>query len=234
MKIGFDNQKYLEMQSQHIRDRIAQFDNKLYLEFGGKLFDDYHASRVLPGFQPDSKLQMLLQLKDQAEIVIVISAEDIENNKVRDDYGITYDMDVLRLIDEFQAVGLYVGSVCLTKYAGQASAELFRKKLAELGIKSYRHYKIVGYPSDIAHIVSDEGMERMNISRQSARLLSSRHRDRVVERWRPACLSFTMNISMELRLDMPSLRHSQSGIFHLSTLLILLMRQRQQTLTMSI
>ena len=159
MKIGFDNQKYLEMQSQHIRDRIAQFDNKLYLEFGGKLFDDYHASRVLPGFEPDSKLQMLLQLKDQAEIVIVISAEDIENNKVRDDYGITYDMDVLRLIDEFQAVGLYVGSVCLTKYAGQASAELFRKKLAELGIKSYRHYKIVGYPSDIAHIVSDEGSQ---------------------------------------------------------------------------
>ena len=157
MRKGFDNDKYLAMQSEHIRERIQQFDNKLYLEFGGKLFDDYHASRVLPGFQPDSKLQMLLQLKDQAEIVIVISAEDIENNKVRDDYGITYDMDVLRLIDEFQAVGLYVGSVCLTKYAGQASAELFRKKLAELGIKSYRHYKIVGYPSDIAHIVSDEG-----------------------------------------------------------------------------
>lgn len=157
MKIGFDNQKYLEMQSQHIRERISKFDNKLYLEFGGKLFDDYHASRVLPGFQPDSKLQMLLQLKEQAEIVIVISAEDIENNKVRSDYGITYDMDVLRLIDEFQAIGLYVGSVCLTKYAGQASAELFRKKLAELGIKSYRHYKIAGYPSDIAHIVSDDG-----------------------------------------------------------------------------
>ncbi len=157
MKIGFDNQKYLEMQSQHIRERISKFDNKLYLEFGGKLFDDYHASRVLPGFEPDSKLQMLLQLKEQAEIVIVISAEDIENNKVRSDYGITYDMDVLRLIDEFQAIGLYVGSVCLTKYAGQASAELFRKKLAELGIKSYRHYKISGYPSDITHIVSDEG-----------------------------------------------------------------------------
>ena len=109
MKIGFDNDKYLKMQSEHIRERINQFGNKLYLEFGGKLFDDYHASRVLPGFQPDSKLQMLLQLKDQAEIVIVISAEEIENNKVRDDYGITYDMDVLRLIDEFQAVGLYVG-----------------------------------------------------------------------------------------------------------------------------
>ncbi len=157
MKIGFDNNKYLKMQSEHIRERIAQFDNKLYLEFGGKLFDDYHASRVLPGFEPDSKLQMLLQLKEQAEIVIVISAEDIESNKVRSDYGITYDMDVLRLIDEFQAVGLYVGSVCLTKYAGQAGADLFQKKLSLLGIKSYRHYKIAGYPSDVAHIVSDEG-----------------------------------------------------------------------------
>lgn len=157
MKIGFDNNKYLKMQSEHIKERIAQFDNKLYLEFGGKLFDDYHASRVLPGFEPDSKLQMLLQLKEQAEIVIVISAEDIESNKVRSDYGITYDMDVLRLIDEFQAVGLYVGSVCLTKYAGQAGADLFQKKLSSLGIKSYRHYKIAGYPSDVAHIVSDEG-----------------------------------------------------------------------------
>ena len=157
MKIGFDNNKYLKMQSEHIKERIAQFDNKLYLEFGGKLFDDYHASRVLPGFEPDSKLQMLLQLKEQAEIVIVISAEDIESNKVRSDYGITYDMDVLRLIDEFQAVGLYVGSVCLTKYAGQAGADLFQKKLSSLGIRSYRHYKIAGYPSDVAHIVSDEG-----------------------------------------------------------------------------
>jgi uncharacterized protein (UPF0371 family) len=157
MKTGFDNAKYLNMQSEHIRERIAKFDNKLYLEFGGKLFDDYHASRVLPGFQPDSKLQMLLQLKEQAEIVVVISAEDIENNKIRGDYGITYDMDVLRLIDEFQAIGLYVGSVCLTKFAGQAAAELFQEKLSSLGIKSYRHYKIPGYPSDVAHIVSDEG-----------------------------------------------------------------------------
>ena len=119
MKIGFDNDKYLKMQSEHIRERIAKFDNKLYLEFGGKLFDDYHASRVLPGFQPDSKLQMLLELKEQAEIVIVISAEDIEGNKIRGDFGITYDMDVLRLIDAFRGVGLYVGSVCITKYAGQ-------------------------------------------------------------------------------------------------------------------
>ena len=145
------------MQSEHIRERIQQFDNKLYLEFGGKLFDDYHASRVLPGFQPDSKLQMLLQLKDQAEVVIVISAEDIESNKVRGDYGITYDLDVLRLIDEFQEAGLYVGSVCITKFSGQPMAEQFQKRLASLGIKSYRHYKISGYPHDVAHIVSDEG-----------------------------------------------------------------------------
>ncbi len=157
MKVGFDNEKYLKMQSEHIRDRIAKFDNKLYLEFGGKLFDDYHASRVLPGFKPDSKLQMLLQLKDQAEIVIVVSAEDIESGKVRGDYGITYDMDTLRLIDAFKGVGLYVGSVCLTKYAAQPQAENFERKLADLGIKSYRHYKIQGYPNDVARIVSDEG-----------------------------------------------------------------------------
>lgn len=157
MKIGFDNNKYLSMQSEHIRERIAKFGNKLYLEFGGKLFDDYHASRVLPGFQPDSKLQMLMQLKDQAEIVVVISAEDIESNKVRGDYGITYDLDVLRLIDAFKSYGLYVGSVCLTKFSSQPRAELFEKKLADLGIKSYRHYKIAGYPNDVAKIVSDDG-----------------------------------------------------------------------------
>lgn len=157
MKTGFSNEKYLSMQSEHIRERIRQFGGKLYLEFGGKLFDDFHASRVLPGFQPDSKLQMLLQLREQAEIVIVISAEDIERNKVRGDLGITYDMDVLRLIDSFQEVGLFVGSVCITKFGGQQAAEQFEKRLKELGIRSYRHYKISGYPSDVAKIVSDEG-----------------------------------------------------------------------------
>ena len=157
MKQGFDNNKYLTMQSAHIRERIAQFDNKLYLEFGGKLFDDYHASRVLPGFQPDSKLQMLLQLKDQAEIVVVISAEDIVNNKVRGDYGITYDMDVLRLIDAFQGVGLFVGSVCVTMYTAHPDVENFEAKLNSLGIRTFRHYKIAGYPNDVAHIVSDDG-----------------------------------------------------------------------------
>ena len=157
MRIGFDNEKYLKMQSEHILERIKKFDNKLYLEFGGKLFDDYHASRVLPGFMPDSKLRMLLELKDQAEIVFVISAEDIENNKIRGDLGITYDLDVLRLIDAFRGIGLFVGSVCITKYAGQTAADLFQKRLTELGIRSYHHYKIPGYPSDIETIVSDEG-----------------------------------------------------------------------------
>ena len=157
MKIGFDNDKYLSMQSEHIRERIKKFDNKLYLEFGGKLFDDYHASRVLPGFQPDYKLKMLLQLKDQAEVVIVISAEDIISNKIRGDYGITYDLDVLRLIDAFQEVGLYVGSVCVTKYAAAPEVEAFEKRLNSLGIRTFRHYKIPGYPNDVARIVSDEG-----------------------------------------------------------------------------
>ena len=135
MKIGFDNDRYLAMQSKHIRERIAQFGGKLYLEFGGKLFDDNHASRVLPGFKPDSKLQMLLQLRDDAEIVIVINSDYIEKNKVRGDLGITYDMDVLRLIDAFQSVGLYVGSVVLTRFTAQSNAVKFQKKLESLGMK---------------------------------------------------------------------------------------------------
>ncbi len=157
MKIGFDNEKYLKMQSEHIRERIGKFDNKLYLEFGGKLFDDFHASRVLPGFAADSKLQMLMQLADQAEIVMVVSADDIEKNKIREDLGITYDLDVIRLVDEFRSRGLYVGSVVLTKYAEQRSAILFRKRLENLGIKVYHHYMIPGYPTNIPLIVSEEG-----------------------------------------------------------------------------
>lgn len=157
MKIGFDNEKYLKMQSEHIRERIGQFDDKLYLEFGGKLFDDYHASRVLPGFAPDSKLHLLKQLSDQAEIVIVISAKDIEKNKVRGDLGITYDLDVLRLLDSFRNNGLFVGSITITQYSGQESALLFKRKLEKLGIRTYIHYNIPGYPSNISHIVSDEG-----------------------------------------------------------------------------
>ena len=157
MKKGFDNDKYLKIQSEHIKERIEKFGDKLYLEFGGKLFDDYHASRVLPGFEPDSKLKMLMTLADVAEIVIVISAVDIEKNKVRGDLGITYDMDVLRLREEFTKRGLMVGSVVITHYAGQPSADIFKSKLEKLNIKTYLHYIIKGYPSNVALINSDEG-----------------------------------------------------------------------------
>jgi len=157
MKIGFDNEKYLKIQSEHIKERIAQFGEKLYLEFGGKLFDDYHASRVLPGFEPDSKLKMLMQLSDMAEIVIVISAADIEKNKVRGDLGITYDVDVERLIGEFEKKGLYVGSVVITKFSGQSGAVQFKEKLEKKGVKVYQHYNIEGYPSNIPLIVSKDG-----------------------------------------------------------------------------
>ncbi len=157
MKYGFDNEKYLKIQSEHIKDRIAQFGNKLYMEFGGKLFDDFHASRVLPGFQPDSKLKMLMQLKDEAEIVIVISAVDIEKNKVRSDLGITYDEDVLRLRDEFQSRGLLVNSVVITHYRGQEGAIAYRERLERLGITTYYHHTIEGYPENVALIDSDEG-----------------------------------------------------------------------------
>lgn len=157
MKYGFDNDKYLKIQSEHIKERIAQFGNKLYLELGGKLFDDHHASRVLPGFEPDSKLRMLTHLQDHAEIVIVISALDIEKNKVRQDLGITYDMDVLRLRDEFQKRGFMVSSVVITHYNGQISADAFRSRLERLGITTYYHYTIEGYPNNVGLIASDEG-----------------------------------------------------------------------------
>lgn len=160
MKIGFDNDKYIRIQSEHIRERIAQFGGKLYLELGGKLFDDHHASRILPGFLPDSKLQMLTELRDQLEIVIVISAQDIERNKVRQDLGITYDEDVLRLRDAFIGKGFMVGSVVITHYTGQRSADTYRKRLETLGIRCYYHYLIDGYPTNVELIDSDEGFGR--------------------------------------------------------------------------
>lgn len=160
MKHGFDNEKYLKIQSEHIMERIAQFGNKLYLELGGKLFDDHHASRVLPGFQPDSKLRMLSKLSDQAEIVIVISALDIEKNKVRGDLGITYDEDVLRLREAFQERGFLVSSVVITHYNGQSSADAFRAKLERMGITAYYHYTIEGYPTNVDLIASDNGFGR--------------------------------------------------------------------------
>ena len=157
---GFDNEKYVKLQSQNIRDRIAKFGGKLYLEFGGKLFDDYHASRVLPGFAPDSKVKMLLEMKDEAEIVIAISADDIERSKRRGDLGITYDDDTLRLIDAFRGIGLYVGSVVITHYRGQPIADKFMARLAALGIKTYKHYIIPDYPANVPLIVSEDGFGR--------------------------------------------------------------------------
>ena len=171
MKIGFDNEKYLKMQSEHIRSRINEFDNKLYLEFGGKLFDDYHASRVLPGFAPDSKLRLLKELSDQAEIVIAISAKDIEKNKIRGDLGITYDTDVLRLIETYRNQGLYVGSVAITQFSGQESAVLFKNRLEKLNIPVYLHYVIPGYPSNVPLIISEEGYGKNDYIRTSRPLV---------------------------------------------------------------
>ena len=211
MKIGFDNNKYLETQSQHIRDRIAKFGDKLYLEFGGKLFDDYHASRVLPGFKPDSKLQMLMQLKDEAEIVIVINADDIEKNKVRGDLGITYDLDVLRLIDVFRSRGLLVNSVVLTRFADQPTAVKFENRLTGNGIHVYHHYSIPNYPTDIDLIVSDEGYGRNDYVETTRRLVVITAPGPARARWRSVSRSSITSTSTASRQAMPSLRPSRSG-----------------------
>lgn len=171
MRFGYDNEKYIRTQSAHIRERISQFGGKLYLEFGGKLYDDNHASRVLPGFQPDSKLQMLLQIKEQVEMVIVINADDIEKNKIRGDLGITYDRDVLRLIDVFRSFGLYVSSVVLTRFAEQSMARAFQSRLEAMDIRVYHHYEIPGYPYNIAQIVSDEGYGKNDFIETSRELV---------------------------------------------------------------
>ena len=171
MRLGYDNDKYIRTQSAHIRERIGQFGGKLYLEFGGKLYDDNHASRVLPGFQPDSKLQMLLQIKEQVEMVIVINADDIEKNKIRGDLGITYDRDVIRLIDVFRGFGLYVSSVVLTRFAGQSMAKAFQSRLEAMDIKVYHHYEIPGYPYNISQIVSDEGYGKNDFIETSRELV---------------------------------------------------------------
>ena len=170
-RIGFDNEKYVKLQSENIKKRIDQFGGKLYLEFGGKLFDDYHAARVLPGFSPDSKVRMLMEMKDDAEIVVVISANDIERNKVRGDLGITYDLDLLRLVDAFRASGLYVGSVVITHYSAQPAAEQFQSRLEKLGLKVYRHYIIPDYPANIPLIVSEQGYGKNDYIETERRLI---------------------------------------------------------------
>lgn len=184
MKIGFDNEKYLKIQSEHIKERISQFDGKLYLELGGKLFDDHHASRVLPGFQPDSKLRMFQKISDSIEIVIVISAADIEKNKKRADLGITYDEDVLRLRGEFQNRGFMVGSVVITHYNGQPAAIAFKQRLEREGIKTYCHYLIEGYPHNVSLIALTRASVRTIMLKQSVRWLLLLRRGLAAVRWR--------------------------------------------------
>lgn len=213
MKYGFDNDKYITKQSEHIKERIAQFGNKLYLELGGKLFDDHHASRVLPGFQPDSKLRMLQQLSGAAEIVIVISAEDIVKNKVRADLGITYDEDVLRLRAEFQNRGFVVGSVVITHYNGQRAADDYRNRLKRIGVTSYVHHLIDGYPHNVDLIASDEGFGKNDYVETSRPLVIVTAPGPAPVKWRYAFLSCTMSISAASPPAMPSLRLSRFGIF---------------------
>ena len=217
MKIGFSNEQYLETQSNMIRERINKFGGKLYLEFGGKLFDDYHASRVLPGFQPDSKLRMLLQLRDQTEIIIAISATDIENNKVRGDLGITYDTDVLRLMNEFRDCGLYVGSVVITHFTGQDGAVLFKNHLEQYGVRVYLHYMIKGYPHNVPLIVSDEGYGKNDYIETSRPLV-------IVTAPGPGSGKLATCL-----WDMRNSRHSRFGIFRSSMRSTSHMKRRQQT-----
>ena len=217
MQIGFDNDKYIALQAERIRGRIEQFGGKLYLEFGGKLFDDYHAARVLPGFEPDTKIRMLQSMVDDVEIVIAINANDIESNKRRGDIGITYDEEVLRLMDAFRGMGFYVGSVVVTHFAGQPGAKAFRNRLASMGIRSYKHYPIAGYPYDIDHIVSDEGFGRNEYVETSRPLSWSPRRAPAAVRWRPASPSSTTSTSAGSPPATPSTRRSRSGTSRSST-----------------
>ena len=210
---GFDNDKYLKLQSQKIKERISLFGERLYLEFGGKLFDDFHASRVLPGFAPDSKIKMLIELKDEAEIIIAINSADIEKNKVRGDLGITYDLDVLRLIDAFRGYGLYVGSVVMTRYRSTPIADAFKQKLEKLGIKVYKHYAIDGYPHNIPMISPRTDLEKMNMPRLHALSLWLQLPVPDPERWQPVFRRYIMRAKWVENRDMQSLRPSRFGIF---------------------
>ena len=215
-KTGFDNAKYIKMQSEQIKKRISQFGGKLYLEFGGKLFDDTHAARVLPGFEPDSKLKMLLELKDQAEIVIAVSAGALESSKRRGDLGITYDMEVLRLIDMFRSVGLYVGSVVITQYNGQQAADKLKTQLEAHDVKVFKHYIIDGYPFNVQHIVSAEGYGKNDYIETEWWILSEMYKKAV--KWRHASLSSIMSMSAESTRAMRNLKRFRYGICRSSIL----------------
>ena len=211
MKIGFDNDKYVRIQSEHIRERISQFGGKLYMELGGKLFDDHHASRVLPGFKPDSKLCMLQQLSDNIEIVIVISAEDIEANKTRADLGITYDEDVLRLREAFMGRGFMVGSVVITHYTNQRAADTFRQRLERMGIKTYIHYLIEGYPHNVALIASDEGFGKNDFVETERPLVVVTAQAPAAARWPCASANSTARTSAACMPATPNSRPSPCG-----------------------
>lgn len=191
-KQAFSSEKYLNLQRDHIIERINQFDGKLYLEFGGKMLEDFHAARVLPGYEPDNKIKLLQELRDQVEIVIAINANNIEHSKARGDLGISYDQEVLRLIDKFNELGIFVGSVVITQYAGQAAADAFRKQLDKSGIASYLHYPIKGYPTDMDHIISPEGMGKMTTSRLAAIWSLWQLLDLVLVSWQLVCPICTM------------------------------------------
>lgn len=212
VKKGFDNDKYLSLQSEQIRSRIDEFGGKLYLEFGGKIFDDYHASRVLPGFLPDSKMKMLIELKDEAEMIIAINANDIEKSKVRGDIGITYDLDVLRLIDIYSSFGLVVRSVVLTQYNSQPLAKAFSEKLNSLGIDVYRHYAIDNYPTDVKLVVSDDGYGKNDFIKTEKSLVVVTAPGPGSGKWLFACLSYIMRTSTELRRDTQNSRLFPFGI----------------------
>ena len=215
MRQGFDNDKYNALQTEKILERINDFGGKLYLEFGGKLFDDYHASRVLPGFAPDSKINMLMQLKDQAEIVIVVSAAAIEQNKMRADLGITYDMDALRLMDAFRERGLYVGSIVITQYASQPAADLFIKRLTNLGIRVFKHYIIPGYPTNTKLILSPDGYGKNEYIETERELVVVTAPGPGSGKWQPVCPSCIRTASADANPDTRNTKPSPSGIFPL-------------------
>ncbi len=211
---AFDSEKYLNLQRDHIIERINQFDGKLYLEFGGKMLEDFHAARVLPGYEPDNKIKLLQELKEQVEIVIAINANNIEHSKARGDLGISYDQEVFRLIDTFKDLNIYVGSVVVTQYTGQVAADNFRKELEKHGIASYLHYPIKGYPTDMDHIISPEGMGKNDYIKTSRNLVVVTAPGLVLVNWQPACPISTTIKTMVLLQVMLNLKPFQYGIFH--------------------
>ena len=233
-KQAFSSEQYLNLQRDHILERINQFDGKLYLEFGGKMLEDFHAARVLPGYEPDNKIKLLQELKDQVEVVIAINASNIEHSKARGDLGISYDQEVLRLIDKFNELNIYVGSVVITQYSGQPAADAFRNQLEKNGITSYIHYPIKGYPTDMNHIISPEGMGKNDYIKTSRNLIVVTAPGPGSGNWQHVCLTCTTTKSMASNQVMQNLKLSQFGICHFITQSTWPMKLPLPTLMMSI